>query len=156
MRRQNGNRAIEAVAGGLVLILLAACGTTQEHRIRQQARQFAAFPAEIQAAIRAGHVETGFTGEMTYLALGFPVEKMNARGPLGTADYWLYPGVPDPDRKPSDPPSFGFRGRNDLIFRRAGEFQILVIGFRQGRVVGQRMLPWDTYQEAFEPLPTDP
>jgi len=65
----------------LVLIaaaLLAACATP-DSRIADNRSAFSQYPAEIQAKIKAGQVDVGFTPEMVLMALGEPTRKFTRK-----------------------------------------------------------------------------
>ncbi|MCW8904688.1 MULTISPECIES: hypothetical protein [Sedimenticola] len=60
---------------GLCLLVLAGCASVQERRDRRIAENrelFDSFPEEIQAQVRQGSVEVGFTRDMVRLAWGPP------------------------------------------------------------------------------------
>src|SRR5262245_56964405 len=75
-----------------LLLVLAAC-STPNGRIREKKDVFAAYPPDVQAKIRAGKVDVGFTQEMTELALGRPTERYTAKDQEGAMEIWLY-GTP--------------------------------------------------------------
>ena len=76
-------------AAGLVLLLLAACGSPQS-RIKRNKEQFAAYPLEIQARIKAGEVDVGFTAEMVRMALGDPARKTMRTTAQSVQEVWTY------------------------------------------------------------------
>ena len=78
---------VVSLAAGLVL---AGC-STPDSRIAKNQSAFAAYPADVQAKIRAGQVEPGFTPEMVQLALGEPLRKTTRQTEAGDAEVWIYP-----------------------------------------------------------------
>jgi len=76
----------------LVLIaaaLLAACATP-DSRIADNRSAFSQYPAEIQAKIKAGQVDVGFTPEMVLMALGEPTRKFTRKTEKGDTEVWGY------------------------------------------------------------------
>lgn len=72
------------------LMLLAACATTPAERIARHRPEFAGWPAEVQAKVRAGRVAVGFTPAQVRLALGRPdVQRIRATA-QGTREVWIY------------------------------------------------------------------
>jgi len=84
----------------LGLAFLSACSTPQT-RIESSRTVFEKFPAEIQAKIRAGQIDVGFTPEMVRIALGEPARQLTIKTEAGEAEVWVYR-----DDKPQF--SFGF------------------------------------------------
>lgn len=71
-------------------LVLAGC-STPDSRIAKSQSAFAGYPADVQAKIRAGQVEPGFTPEMVQLALGEPLRKTTRQTEAGDAEVWIYP-----------------------------------------------------------------
>ena len=73
------------------LALLAGCQTTPSTtatRIEEKAKVYAALPADVQKKLQDGMVETGYTANMVYIALGRPTEvAVTADGKVGI---WTY------------------------------------------------------------------
>ena len=73
------------------LALLAGCQTapsTTATRIEEKAKVYAALPADVQKKLQDGMVETGYTANMVYIALGRPTEvAVTADGKVGI---WTY------------------------------------------------------------------
>lgn len=86
-----GNDLARWAAATLLAVLLSACGSVQEHRIRQMRHAFDTYPAPTCSAIRAATIERGFTPMMVYLAWGQPT----ATRPSG---YYLARRAEDPAR----------------------------------------------------------
>ena len=85
----------------LLLIALVSACSSPDSRIESNRAAFEKFPAEVQAKIRAGKVDIGFTAEMVRLALGEPARKLSRKTEQGEAEVWMYA-----DNKPQI--SFGF------------------------------------------------
>lgn len=71
------------------LFLLAACSTPQS-RIDKNPELFATFPPEVQASLKAGKVDLGFTTEMTHIALGEPARIYTRKTADHTETIWKY------------------------------------------------------------------
>lgn len=69
--------------------LLAGCASPQQ-RIQQNQAAFDSFPVAVQARIRGGQIDLGFTPEMVRIALGEPERKVVRRAVAGNAEIWLY------------------------------------------------------------------
>lgn len=76
-----------AVAGGLVV---AGCRSTPEKRIAKEQAAFSGMPAEVQAKIRAGQVEVGFTATQVKLAKGEPDRIGRRTSATGQEEVWTY------------------------------------------------------------------
>lgn len=73
----------------LALLLLAACATP-DSRIKKHAAQFAGYPPEVQARIKAGGVDPGFDADMTRMALGEPSRKTTRKTADAVQEIWSY------------------------------------------------------------------
>ena len=80
---------VRAAAAGVALLLLAACGTP-ESRIKKHRDLFAAYPPEVQARIKAGEVDAGFTADMVRMAMGKPARKSMRTTAESTQEVWTY------------------------------------------------------------------
>lgn len=69
--------------------LLAGCATPQK-RIQQNQDVFDSFPVAVQARIRSGQIDLGFTPAMVRIALGEPQRKLLRRSIVGESEVWLY------------------------------------------------------------------
>jgi outer membrane murein-binding lipoprotein Lpp len=69
--------------------LLAGCSTT-DSRIKNNQASFDAAPPAVQAKIRAGKIEVGFTAEQVIMALGKPDRRYTRTTERGTSDIWAY------------------------------------------------------------------
>lgn len=75
---------------GICLALgLAGCATP-DYRIKKHPEMFAAFPPEVQAKVRQGQVDLGFTPDMVFIALGEPARKYTRRTTGGVNEVWAY------------------------------------------------------------------
>jgi len=54
---------------------------------------FAAFPPEVQANVRAGRIELGYTRDMVFIALGRPHRVYERVTREGVTDVWTYSGT---------------------------------------------------------------
>jgi hypothetical protein len=77
------------IALGAVL-LLAACASTPESRIKKNPELFATFPADAQAKIQKGEVDIGFTPDMVEFAKGKPNRTYSRRTAAGETEVWAY------------------------------------------------------------------
>ena len=73
----------------MLVALLSAC-SSPDSRIDSNRAVFDKFPAEVQAKIRAGKVDIGFTPEMVKLALGEPSRQLTRKTDAGEAIIWMY------------------------------------------------------------------
>lgn len=93
-RRARGSlrRSARRRAGALALALIAlALGCqTRSARIRDNQELFDSYPAEDQAAIRAGRIEVGFTDAQVQMALGDPDEVRRRVDAEGETVVWAY------------------------------------------------------------------
>ena len=79
-----------ACVSAAMFIAGAGCASTPDSRIRAQPELFAGFPADVQAKIREGRIELGFTPAMVELALGAPYRRAVRQTAAGAAEVWLY------------------------------------------------------------------
>ncbi len=116
------------------LLLLAGCGTTQDHRVRVYTRDFNALDVERQEMIREGRIDTGFNSRMVYMALGEPRDSRREPAIRGERVIWTYAGLIDDSPDARAP----FRTTNDLIwgspFRR-NAYDRLYVAFLNDSVV---------------------
>ena len=71
-------------------LAVAGCRSTPEKRIAKNEAAFAAMPAEVQAKIRAGQVEVGFTPQQVELAKGKPDRVVRRTTARGEEQSWIY------------------------------------------------------------------
>jgi hypothetical protein len=73
------------------LAAAAGCATpTPDDRIPAHQASFSTWPPEVQAKVRAGEVDVGFTPEQVLVALGEPSMRTQAAGPQGVTEVWVY------------------------------------------------------------------
>lgn len=83
-------RFVRSVLLVAAVISLAGCRSTPEKRIAANEAAFAAMPAEVQAAVRAGRVELGFTRQQVELARGRPDRVVTRTTAKGEEQAWIY------------------------------------------------------------------
>lgn len=71
------------------LLFVAGCATP-ESRIRKNPELFNSFPLDVQANVRKGQIDIGFTKEMVTMALGKPDYIYLRRTESGTTEVWSY------------------------------------------------------------------
>lgn len=71
--------------------VLSACQTPQS-RIKKNQAAFDAYPPEVQAAVREGRVEVGFTAEQAVMALGKPTRVYSQKTAAASQEVWEYGG----------------------------------------------------------------
>lgn len=89
-----------AAAVAALALVLSGCSTT-DSRIQDNQAAFNASAPDVQAKIREGKVDIGFTEQQVLMALGKPDRRYTRTTAEGTTDVWAYE-----DHKPSF--SFGF------------------------------------------------
>lgn len=72
------------------VLAVAGCASTPAKRIAKNEAAFAAMPAEVQAAVRAGRVEVGFTPQQVELAKGKPDRVVRRTTAKGEEQSWIY------------------------------------------------------------------
>lgn len=73
----------------LAVVFFAGCASTSR-RISRNQELFDTFPADVQAGIRAGNVDVGFTPEMVMMALGEPDRRYTRITEHGAFEVWAY------------------------------------------------------------------
>ena len=73
----------------LVMILMLGCASPA-YRIKKNPEIFAAFPAEVQANVREGRVEVGYTAAMVLIAMGKPSRIYTRQSEDGASRIWSY------------------------------------------------------------------
>jgi len=71
------------------LLVLTGCSTT-DSRIKGHQAAFDAAPPAVQAKIRAGQVDVGYTPDLVLMALGEPDRRYTRTTANGTTDIWAY------------------------------------------------------------------
>lgn len=82
-------RLLPALIALLALLFAAGCETV-DSRIKQNPELFAKLDPAIQAKIKQGIIDLGFTPDMVGLALGEATEKREVRSEKGTETIWIY------------------------------------------------------------------
>jgi len=94
------------IALALLVAGVAACATPAA-RIKRRQAAFDGYPPAVQAAVRAGRAEVGFTPEQVELALGRPDRRYERKTAAGTQEVWAYGGG---SARPSVSLGFGMGG----------------------------------------------
>lgn len=71
------------------LILVSGCATPAA-RIKRNPDLFATFPPDVQANIKQGNVDVGYTRDMVYIALGDPDRRYTRKTSAGEVEVWAY------------------------------------------------------------------
>lgn len=79
-------RALLALAA-----LLAACSSPAS-RIKKEQAAFDSWPAAVQASVKAGRADVGFTAEQVRVALGRPDRVYSRKTPEGAQEVWAWGG----------------------------------------------------------------
>lgn len=88
----------------LFALLFAAAGcSTPSSRIEKNSAAFAGYPPAVQAKIKAGEIEIGYTPEMVQMALGKPDRVFRRTSAEGQTEIWAYA-----DKSPSIGIGLGF------------------------------------------------
>lgn len=130
----------------LLVALLAAAGciSTPERRIAKDPDRFAAYPADVQARIRQGIVEVGYTPEMARFALGEPRRIHSRITAGGETEIWTYTGLAYDSAMVPASHSHVYRDRYGRVRRTyetgwfpvdtAREYPVLRLEFESGKV----------------------
>lgn len=78
------------ILAALALALAFAGCSTPDSRIEKNSAAFAGYPPAVQAKIRAGEIDVGFTSEMVQLALGKPDRVLRRQSAAGESEVWIY------------------------------------------------------------------
>jgi hypothetical protein len=74
----------------LGLLLAAGCVSTPARRIARNPGLFQNLPPEIQANVKQGRIEIGYTKDMVFLALGAPYRVYVRKTEAGESTIWTY------------------------------------------------------------------
>lgn len=74
---------------GILALVLAGCSTI-DSRIKEKSDVFARLDPVVQAKIKQGVIDIGFTSDMVYIALGQPDEISERTGQGGQTTSWKY------------------------------------------------------------------
>lgn len=110
------------------LVVAAGCVSTPERRIARSPELFASFPAEVQAKIRQGQVDIGFTPEMVRMALGEPQGVHSRVTETGALDIWTYTGISHGSTMVPVDSSYAYRDRHGRL-RRAYDVGWVPVGY---------------------------
>ena len=77
-------------AVAVIPILLAYGCATPQSRIKRNPELFEQFPHEVRKKIREGRIDTGFTKDMVWMALGQPDRMYTKRENGQTSEIWTY------------------------------------------------------------------
>lgn len=72
-----------------VILLLAAC-STPERRIKKNKAAYDSWPPEVQAAVKAGKADVGFTPEQVRVALGKADRVYTRKSQTSVQEVWAY------------------------------------------------------------------
>lgn len=122
----------------LSLILFSACGTVQDHRIRQYSRDYAKLPEAAQIRVKEGIIQIGDTPLMVYLALGYAKTEMTTESGELVWTYWAEL-EPRPDL-PHDP-RFRFYTQNEMRFPALSKLYKLTLTFNSGKLTDFKTEP---------------
>ena len=128
----------------LALFLAAGCATP-EARIRENPEAFAELNEDVQAKVRQGQIEVGYSSEAVHIALGDPDRKYARTTDAGTSEVWSYVGKEYYDEQQRVHATFRIRdseGRSRRVrdsvwadVRHAREYERVRVELRDGRVV---------------------
>ena len=80
---------LRCVFTGLALLLAAGCSTPAS-RIQSQQAAFDGWPAAVQAKVRTGQIDVGFTPPMVQVALGTADRSYTRTTDRGSSEVWVY------------------------------------------------------------------
>lgn len=80
--------AVVVSSAGLLVLWVACAGV--DSRIASRRELFDSYPPEVQANLRHGVIEPGYTPEMVEIALGSPDEKRELTTEQATGEIWTY------------------------------------------------------------------
>ena len=83
------NPIIRSSLAAICLVAIAGCATP-ETRIKEKPEVFNGFPPEVQAKVRTGQVDIGYTKDMVYIALGKPDREYTRTTSDGPYEVWSY------------------------------------------------------------------
>lgn len=74
------------------VVLLAAC-STPARRIKKNQAAYDSWPPEVQAVVKAGKADVGFTAEQVRVALGKPDRIYTRKSAASVQEVWAYTGA---------------------------------------------------------------
>ena len=130
----------------VILLVLALVGcATPESRIRRHPDMFASFPTNVQANVRSGIVDVGYTPDMVYVALGRPARVIERTAAEGRFEIWVYTDITYSTQFEPIETTYWYRThRGDLRLardwswvdvRQRHEYEILRVEFKDGKVL---------------------
>ncbi|MCC5807348.1 MAG: hypothetical protein JJU00_13575 [Opitutales bacterium] len=132
-------RSVLSAALPAAALLLAACGTVQEHRARQFATAFEEFPAAKQETVLHAGIEEGWSPVAVYIALGTPehAERLDDR-----TVQWIYWGYRHEPVEITVPPRPVFHTRSETgPAPRGRPVEQMIITFRDDAVTEWTFAP---------------
>jgi len=75
---------------GMLAGLLAGCQSYPTDRISAHQADYNSWPPDVQAKVRAGQVDVGYTQEQVFIALGDPTAKTQSGVPGSLTEVWIY------------------------------------------------------------------
>lgn len=128
----------------IAVLLLAACASTPQSRIKKNPGLFESFPPEAQAKIQKGEVDLGFTPDMVEMAKDEPNRKYQRKTAAGEAEVWSYTGFHTTTERQrvqatvrAQDNSGAWRSVNDWVWvdvQQKREYELLRIEFVGGKV----------------------
>ena len=85
-------RAAVHFLAGITVLLLAAC-STPESRIEKNPALYSSFPPDVQANVKKGKIEVGYTYDMVFVAWGRPDNKKTITEANVQREVWIYLGT---------------------------------------------------------------
>jgi outer membrane protein assembly factor BamE (lipoprotein component of BamABCDE complex) len=83
-------RPARIAAAFVVLAALAAGCSTPATRIKHNPEVFASFPSDVQANVKEGRIDVGYTKDMVMIALGKPDRIYSRKSEAGEAEVWSF------------------------------------------------------------------
>ena len=94
MSRYPATRFLQLAATATAMLFLSACQSPRDTRAQEKAEVLRMQPPEVQAKVREGLIEAGFTTELVYIALGRPDRTTTGKGDSGPTTTWSYRNFP--------------------------------------------------------------
>lgn len=132
------NRLCLRVFPLLAALILTGCATV-EKRIADNATLFASYPPEVQAKLREGSIDIGYTMPMVEIAWGKPRYVMQKKNQEGEFTSWRYTQLNQISN--FVPVDAGYRhGRDWVNITETSELEVKRVDFQQGIVVAFEVL----------------
>jgi hypothetical protein len=94
MSRYPATRFLRLAATAAATVFISACQSARDTRAQEKADVLRMQSPEVQAKVRTGLIETGFTTELVYIALGRPDRTSTGKGDSGPTTAWYYRNFP--------------------------------------------------------------